>query len=268
MQIALSIAGSDPTGGAGLQADVQVFRAHGLHGAGVATALTIQDSAKVHRVLPVFPSLVLEQLRTLLSDLQPAAVKIGMLATDDVVRNVTWGLEALDRSVPIIIDPVLAASDGTPLLEARALPSLKSLFEGCRLVTPNLPEAEALTGLDVSSRAGCEAAARHLIEELGARGVLLKGGHREGAPDDLLATAPPDASAAIEFEWLPGERIDAGTVHGTGCALSAAIASNLALGHGLQKAVSAARRFVADAIARAEAPGAASRFLVFSSAAQ
>ena len=229
MQIALSIAGSDPTGGAGLQADVQVFRAHGLHGAAVATALTIQDSAKVHRVLPVFPSLVLEQLRTLLADLQPAAVKVGMLASDDVLRNVIWGLESLDRSVPLVIDPVLAASDGTPLLEARALSSLKTLFEGCRLVTPNLPEAEILTGHDVSSRAGCEAAARLLIEDLGARAVLLKGGHREGAPDDLLAVAS-GASGSVEFDWLPGERIDAGSVHGTGCALSAAIAANLALG--------------------------------------
>jgi len=268
MRIALSIAGSDPTGGAGLQADVQVFRAHGLHGAGVATALTIQDSAKVHRVLPVFPSLVLEQIRTLLADLQPAVVKIGMLASDDVVRNVIWGLEALESSVPVVIDPVLAASDGTNLLEPRALGALKSLFEGCCLVTPNLPEAEALTGEDVSNRAGSEVAARHLIEELGARGVLIKGGHRHGAPDDLLASVPTGAAGPIEFEWLPGERIDAGEVHGTGCALSSAIASRIALGDGLRDAVMLGRRFVAEAIAKAEVAGSGARFLVLPSVGQ
>ncbi len=210
------------------------------------------------------------QLRALLADFQPSAVKIGMLASDDVVRNVIWGLEALDRNVPIIIDPVLAASDGTRLLESRAVNSLKALLESCRLVTPNLPEAEALTGCDVSTRSGCEAAARHLIEECGAGAVLLKGGHRSGAPDDLLATAASGDSRPLEFEWLPGERIDAGAVHGTGCALSAAIASGMAQGHDLADAVARARRFVAEAIARAEAPGpgAASRFLVFPSVSQ
>ena len=122
MRIALTIAGSDPTGGAGCQADLQVFRAYGLHGAGVVSALTIQDSAKVHRSLPVFPTLVRDQIRVLLADLTPAAIKIGMLATDDVTLNVMFGLASLDPKIPVVIDPVLQASDGTLLLEIRVGP--------------------------------------------------------------------------------------------------------------------------------------------------
>ncbi len=256
MKIALTIAGSDPTGGAGLQADVQVFRSHGVHGAAVATALTLQDSAKVYKVLPVFPSLVLDQIRVLLADFQPAAVKIGMLSSDDIVRNVMLALERLDENAPVVLDPILAASDGTALLERRAWGSLQELIRKCRLVTPNLPEAESLTGRDVSTRRGCEDAARHFIDELGSGAVLLKGGHRSGAPDDLLALR---GSAGIELQWLSGERIDAGPVHGTGCALSAAITAGLALGQSLAEAVHAARRFVADALRAARVPGTASR---------
>jgi hydroxymethylpyrimidine/phosphomethylpyrimidine kinase len=123
MRIALSIAGSDPTGGAGLQTDLQVFRALGVHGAGVITAITVQDTSNVHEVLPVFPNVVLKQIRTLLADITPDAVKLGMLASDDVARMVELGLRDLGSSPadrpPIVIDPVLAASDGTPLLERR-----------------------------------------------------------------------------------------------------------------------------------------------------
>ena len=155
MRVALSIAGSDPTGGAGLQADLQVFRSLGVHGAGVITALTVQDTVKVHQVLPAFPSVVLDQLRVLLADLRPHALKIGMLATDDVAINVELGLGVLDADgdvpVPIVIDPVLAASDGTSLLERRAWGTLERLIGRAALVTPNLPDAEALTGCDVST---------------------------------------------------------------------------------------------------------------------
>ena len=159
MRVALSIAGSDPTGGAGMQADLQVFRALGVHGAGVITALTVQDSAKLHRVLPVFPNVVLEQLRVLLADIAPHAVKIGMLATDDVARQVELGLRDLKTPPPpIVLDPVLAASDGTPLLEPRARSTLEALIGRSTLVTPNLEEARTLTDCDVSTREGCEAA--------------------------------------------------------------------------------------------------------------
>lgn len=260
MRSALTIAGTDPTGGAGNTADLQVFRVHGLHGTAVTTALTIQDSAKVHQVLPVFPTLVLDQIRVLLADLVPSAIKIGMLASDDVVRNVILGLAGVPESVPIVIDPVLAASDGTPLLERRAIPSLQALMKGRRLVTPNLPEAETLSGEDVSTRQGCERAARIFTDELDVAAVLIKGGHHAGDPHDLLAWR---GGAGLEMRWLEGERIDAGPVHGTGCALSAAITAGLALGRDLEHAVDDARRFVAGAIRASEAPGRGARLLVY-----
>lgn len=252
------MAGSDPTGGAGLQLDLQVFQALGVHGAAVPTALTIQDTAKVHRVLPTFPSVVLDQLRVLLGDLPPHALKLGMLATDDVVRNVAWGLETLPSTVPIVIDPILFSSSGTPLLERRAWPMLQELFGRAALVTPNRPEAEALLGRDVGTRKAAEEAARTFIEEFGAEAALVKGGHAEGAPDDVLAHREGDE---IRIEWLPGERIDLGPVHGTGCALSAAVTAELAKGRGLREAVATAHAFVADAIRSSFPAGSGARLL-------
>jgi hydroxymethylpyrimidine/phosphomethylpyrimidine kinase len=264
MQVALSIAGSDPTGGAGLQADLQVFRTLGVHGAGVITALTIQDTAKVHRVLPAFPNVVLDQLRVLLADLRPHAVKIGMLATDDVARSVELGLAPLEASggppVPVVVDPVLAASDGTSLLERRAWNSLERLIGRATLVTPNLPEAEALTGCDVSSDEGVEAAGCALVSNLGAGAALVKGGHREGPPHDLLVLREGGSQT---LHWLEGERVEAGPVHGTGCALSSAIAAYLARGDPLRTAVERGRRFVAKALAGAAETGKLARFLAY-----
>ncbi len=258
MKAVLTIAGSDPTGGAGLQADLQVFSAYGLHGAGVVTALTIQDSRRVHQVMPVFPSVALEQLRTLLSDITPAAIKIGMLATDDVARSVQLALSGLDEAVPTVIDPVLAASDGTPLLERRAWPVLRELMRGASLVTPNLTEAELLTGLEIRRLADCERVAATFLGDFGCRAVLIKGGHRNGPPDDLLALAGEGSSEMI---WLAGERIDKAPVHGTGCALASAIAAGLALGRDLQDAVEEARDFVIRRIRGGSALGSGAEFL-------
>lgn len=258
MQSALSIAGSDPTGGAGLQADLQVFRACGVHGAGVVTALTVQDTAKVHRVMPVFPSAVLDQIRVLLADTAPAAAKLGMLATDDVARSVQLAIADFASERPLVVDPVLAASDGSLLLERRALPVLRELIGVCALVTPNLAEAEQLADTDVSTAAGCEAAARELVSGLGAAAALIKGGHRDGTPDDLLAVRD---RSGVALTWLPGERIAGGPVHGTGCALSAAIPAGLALGHGLAEAVDRARLLVANGIRGARRAGAGARLL-------
>ncbi|HVN38124.1 MAG TPA: bifunctional hydroxymethylpyrimidine kinase/phosphomethylpyrimidine kinase [Myxococcota bacterium] len=260
MRVALSIAGSDPTGGGGLQTDLQVFRALGVHGAGVVTALTVQDTEKVHEVLPVFPNVVLAQLRVLLRDVQPDAVKLGMLATDDVARSVELGLRELDvsRHVPIVIDPVLAASDGTPLLERRAFGTLQDLVSRCTLVTPNLPEAALLTGCDVSTEEGVEAAASALVTGLGANAALVKGGHREGPPDDLLALRQ---GGSASFSWLRGERIDAGPVRGTGCALASAIAAHLARGAALESAIAMSREFLRDALRKAKSRGRRARFL-------
>jgi hydroxymethylpyrimidine/phosphomethylpyrimidine kinase len=260
--IALTIAGSDPTGGAGLQLDLRVFQRFGVHGAAVPTALTVQDTAKVHQVLPVFPNVVLEQIRVLVRDFVPHAVKLGMLATDDVVISVERGLDELRRRagqpVPVVVDPVLAASDGTPLLERRAQGSLARVIADAALVTPNLLEASELTGLDTSTAAGAEAAAKALLSEFGAAAALVKGGHREGPPDDLLATRSPSGPC---LRWLAGRRREVGPVHGTGCALSAAIAAGLARGDALEAAIEAARAFVARAIGGAVAAGRGARLL-------
>lgn len=258
MRFAVSIAGSDPTGGAGLQADVQVFRSHSVRGGGVPTALTVQDGRRVKQVLPVFPSVVLAQLRGLFAAQRPDALKIGMLATDDVARAVALGLEALRPDPPpLVLDPVLVASDGTPLLERRAWPTLREMLRGATLVTPNLAEAEALTGHATATREGCERAALALLEDLGAEAALVKGGHRDGPPDDLLAWRD---RAGVVLRWLPGERVPGGGAHGTGCALSAAITARLARGEALLPAVEAARSFVASALRNAVERGGA-RFL-------
>jgi hydroxymethylpyrimidine/phosphomethylpyrimidine kinase len=280
VRVALSIAGSDPTGGAGLQLDLQVFRALGVHGCAVPTALTVQDTAKLHRVLPLFPNVLTEQLRVLLRDVPPHAVKLGMLATDDVLRAVALGLELLRgasgreaparsepkasgvaaAAVPLVIDPVLRASDGTLLLERRALPGLRELIGRAAVVTPNLAEAETLCERDVSTRAGMESAARQIVRELGAAAALVKGGHRERDADDCLALR---AGSGVELRWLAGARIPGGDVHGTGCALSAAIAARLARGDEPLAAALAARAFVREAIANAESIGGGRRVLGF-----
>jgi hydroxymethylpyrimidine/phosphomethylpyrimidine kinase len=250
---ALTIAGSDPTGGAGLQLDLQVFSLHGVHGMAVPTALTVQTTKGVRRTSPVFPSVVAEQITALLDDLRPGALKLGMLATDDIVLAVANALARCD--VPRVVDPVFRASDGTFLLEQRALGNLvERLIHGAALVTPNIPEAEALTGETNPERAA------PIFLELGAHAVLVKGGHAEGAADDYLATRE---GARI---WIRGERSDVGPVHGTGCALSAAITARLARGQALEPAVRGAKDYVARAIAASFAPGKGARILRLTSA--
>ena len=241
-----------------------------MHGAGVVTALTVQDTADVRSVLPTFPSVVLEQLRVLLRDIRPDAIKIGMLASDDVALNVELGLQGLDAPpepgspplarVPIVIDPVLRASDGTSLLERRAWARLQDLCGRAALVTPNLPEAEALSGCDVSSEEGVQAAATVFVSNFGAEAALVKGGHADGPPRDLLVLRE---GATVNFHWLEGERIHAGSVHGTGCALSSAVAAGLALGQPLREAVDRARSFVRSALERAQARGRRASFLAY-----
>lgn len=263
MQSVLSIAGSDPTGGAGLQADLQVFRAFAVHGAAVPTALTIQDGLRVQRVLPVFPSLLLDQLRTTLDAVRPAAIKIGMLATDDTVRNVLLALAPV-TDTRVVIDPILEASDGTPLLEKRAYPALRDLIHRRCLLTPNWPEAEILVDGSLPRRRDGEAAARQLLEDLELEGVLLKGGHLDGDADDLLVMrVGGSANSEVVSEWLPGERLPGPPVHGTGCALSAAIAAGLAKGQSIRESIDHARRYVRRAIENAHTLHNGARIMAF-----
>ena len=263
MQSVLSIAGSDPTGGAGLQADLQVFRAFGVHGAAVPTALTIQDGLRVQRVLPVFPSVLLEQLRMTIDAIRPSAIKIGMLASDDAVRNVLLALAPF-QEIPVVIDPILAASDGTPLLEKRAYPALRDLIHRRCLLTPNWPEAEILVDASLPRRRDGEAAARQLLDDLELEGILLKGGHLAGDADDLLVLRTGEGDREeIVSEWLPGERLPGAPVHGTGCALSAAIAAGLAKGEPLRESIVLARRYVRRGIENAHTLHNGARIMAF-----
>jgi hydroxymethylpyrimidine/phosphomethylpyrimidine kinase len=246
--VALTIAGSDPTGGAGLQLDLAVFAHHGVHGMAVATALTVQTTRGVQRTLPVFPNIVGDQLSALLADIRPRVLKLGMLASDDVLLRVAYALDAFPP-IPRVVDPVLRASDGAFLLERRAWGSLvERLIAGAALVTPNLPEAEALTGERDPERAAAA------LLGAGAQAVLVKGGHADGDADDLFATGAGNT-------WLRGARIPGGPVHGTGCALSAAIAARLARGETLLDAVRAAKSWLARAIEDAQPLGQGARIL-------
>lgn len=260
MKSVLTIAGSDPTGGAGIQADLRVFQCLGLHGAAVTSALTNQNGQRIRQVLPVFPTTLLETLRATLETVAPAAVKIGMLATDDIVRNVTLSL-APHADLPVVIDPVLASSDGTPLLETRARPALRDLIFGRTLLTPNWPEAEILCKRALDRKRDAEEAASELLEELRLEGILLKGGHRETDADDLLVLR---TEAGPRTEWLEGERLPGASPHGTGCALSSAIAAHLAKGASLRDACVESRAFVRRAIENAFTLENGTRMLVFS----
>ncbi len=212
-------------------------------------------------MLPAFPSVVLDQVRVLLRDLPPDAIKIGMLASDDVARNVGLALRELpDPPPPIVVDPVLAASDGTPLLERRGWAALEDLMGRAAIVTPNAAEAAALTGCDAGSDEGVEAAACALLSNLGAGAALVTGGDRPGPPRDLLALRE---GGSVNLRWLDGDRIGEGPVHGTGCALSSAVAAFLARGEALAEAVEHARAFVAAALRRRAQSGSVARLLAY-----
>src|SRR5690242_19218178 len=251
--VALTIAGSDPTGGAGLQADLLTFTALGVHGASVATALTAQDTRGVRATDAVAPGFVSAQLDAVLDDLDVRAVKTGMLHRGAVVHVVAARLSAR-KTLPLVVDPVIAASDGAPLLDAAGVESLRTrLLPLATLVTPNLAEAAALTGLTVDGPAAMADAARALVA-LGARAALVTGGHLEGDAVDVLH----DGHAVRE---LRAPRIPGPPVHGTGCAFAAASAARLACGAALPEAVVDAKAFVARAITAAVALGRGARIL-------
>jgi hydroxymethylpyrimidine/phosphomethylpyrimidine kinase len=244
--IALTIAGSDSSGGAGIQADLKTFSALGVYGASVITALTAQNTLGVEGVHVVPPDFVRAQMRAVASDLAVGAIKIGMLATSAVIGAVAEGLGDFPE-VPVVLDPVMVAASGDPLLEADAVEALRTvLIPHATLVTPNLAEAAILLGQSVA-RSEYEMAAQALkLHETGARAVLIKGGHSAGeaAIDILLEGDEP-----VSFE---APRVETKNTHGTGCTLSAAIAAELAKGADLAEAVVAAKTYVTEAIVAAD----------------
>lgn len=244
----LTIAGSDSGGGAGIQADLRTMAALGCHGLSAVTAVTAQNSLTVRAVMPVPAAMVRAQCEAVLDDIGAQAVKIGMLATDANVRAVSGVLRR--RGVPaVVLDPVLRASSGAGLLDPRAVSLLvRVLFPHAVIVTPNIPEAEAILGRALIGAAALERAARDLLG-YGARAVLLKGGHRRGPARDLFT----DGVAEIVLEE---PRLPARNTHGSGCVLSSALACFLARGLPLLEAVRRAKHFVTEAIRHAYPLGA------------
>lgn len=235
----LTIAGSDPSGGAGLQADLKTFQRFRTYGMAVITLLTVQNTQKVSRVKVLDPRLVDEQLCAVLEDIPPAAVKTGALGSAGVIRAVARRLRG--SSSPLVVDPVMISKHGASLLDDEAKRFLAyELLPQAFLVTPNLREAEVLSGLRYRGPASLEKMARKILE-FGPAAVLIKGGHRPGASDDYLL------DPAGEFVF-PAPRIRSRHTHGTGCTLSAAITAGMARGLELRMAVAQAKRFVTRAI--------------------
>ena len=244
----LAVAGSDSGGGAGIQADIKTAMALGGYASTAVTALTAQDTRGVHAIYPVPPGFVRQQIALALADPGADAVKTGMLGDAAMIEAVAEALAGC--GLPLVVDPVMVAKGGATLLARDALGALKrALLPLATLVTPNLPEAEALTGMAIATVADMRRAADSLLA-MGLPAVLLKGGHGEGGTvTDLLAT--PDGVTAYERPRLPGRH-----THGTGCTLATAVAVGLAAGLALPEAVSRARDYVQAAIAAAPGLGA------------
>jgi hydroxymethylpyrimidine/phosphomethylpyrimidine kinase len=237
--VALTIAGSDPSGGAGIQADLKTFHQFGAYGEAVITLLTVQNTVRVSRVHVLPPWLVLEQIAAAIEDIPPAAAKTGALGSAEMVEAVAGA--AADWKFPLVVDPVMISKHGLPLLPEDALRMLAAkLLPRAALVTPNLPEAEALTGMRIGTLEDMHRAAA-AIHAMGAAAVLIKGGHLEGDATDVLFDGR-------EWRDFPDPRIRTRNTHGTGCTYSAAITAGLARGAPLAEAVATAKRFIAEAI--------------------
>jgi len=247
MRIALTIAGSDSGGGAGIQADLKTFAAHRVHGTSAITAVTAQNSTEVRAWVALEPRMVVAQIEAVAEDMPVAAVKTGMLANAEIVTAVADTLARLGLPGPVV-DPVMVAKSGDRLLDRdceRAY--LSRLLPLATLVTPNLPEAEALLGRSVRSLDDMRLAARDLCA-LGARAVVVKGGHLEGEAVDVYFDGE-------RLEELRAPRVDTPHTHGTGCTFSAAIAARLALGDDLLTSVRGAKEYLTEAIRRGYAVG-------------
>jgi hydroxymethylpyrimidine/phosphomethylpyrimidine kinase len=249
MKRALTIAGSDSGAGAGIQADLKTFAAHGVYGTCAITAVTAQNTLGVACWQALEADLVIAQIEAIVSDIGADAVKIGMLATAAIAEAVAASIRALDLP-QVVVDPVMVAKGGDRLLSEEAVATIRSeLFPLAHVVTPNLPEAEALTGMRIQSVADMLEAARRILR-LGPRVVLVKGGHAGGTESTVVC-----ATAADWFE-IRGPRIDTPHTHGTGCTLSSAIAANLALGLPEREAIELAREYLEGAIRHAPGLGA------------
>ena len=237
----LTIAGSDSSGGAGIQADIKTMQANGVYAMSAITALTAQNTTGVSGIFEVTPEFLGQQLDAVFTDIYPDAVKIGMVASAELVKMIAFKLKEY-KAERIVVDPVMVSTSGSRLISEEAIQILKTeLFPLASVLTPNIPEAEVLFGASIHSAEDMERAAQAISEEYHCA-VLLKGGHQLNDANDLLY-------AEEKSRWLYGRRIDNPNTHGTGCTLSSAIASNLAKGYGLEEAVERAKEYVSGALA-------------------
>ena len=240
MKTALTIAGSDSSGGAGIQADIKTMTAHGVYAMSAITALTAQNTTGVTGIMEVTPSFLKEQLDDIFTDIFPDAVKIGMVSSGGLIEAIGDRL-AFYRAANVVVDPVMVSTSGSRLISSEAIEALKEvLLPMANLLTPNIPEAEVLSGRKIKNAQDMESAAEKIVEEYGCA-VLLKGGHRINDANDFLCTGEKKV-------WICGERVENPNTHGTGCTLSSAIASNLAKGAGMEEAVQKAKEYLTEAL--------------------
>ena len=241
MKTALTIAGSDSSGGAGIQADIKTMTANGVYATSAITALTAQNTTGVYGILESTPEFLANQLDCIFTDIFPDAVKTGMVSSTALIAVIADKLRQYGAR-NIVVDPVMVATSGARLISEEAVDALKeTLLPLATLLTPNIPEAEVLSGMTISDPAGMERAARAISEKYGCA-VLCKGGHQISDADDLLWLE----GAGV---WFRGRRIQNSNTHGTGCTLSSAIASNLAKGYGLDQSVRRAKDYISGALA-------------------
>lgn len=241
MRTALSIAGSDSCGGAGIQADIKTMTMNGVYAMCAVTALTAQNTTGVRGIQESTPAFLADQINAVFEDIFPDAIKIGMVASAELIKVISDRLRSF-QARNIVVDPVMVATSGSHLIKTGAVVMLMDeLFPLATVVTPNIPEGEILSGMSISSREDMAKAAKAIYETYGCA-VLLKGGHSVNDASDLLY-------ADGEYRWFEGNRIDNPNTHGTGCTLSSAIASNLAKGFDLVQSVQRAKDYISGALA-------------------
>ena len=241
MNTALTIAGSDSSGGAGIQADIKTMTVNGVYAMSAITALTAQNTTGVTGIMEVAPDFLALQLEAVFTDIYPDAVKTGMVSSGELIRTIAEKLKEFDAK-NIVVDPVMVATSGAKLISDDAIEVLESeLLPLAAVITPNIPEAEVLSGMTIRNEEDMIGAAKAVYERYGCS-VLCKGGHQINDANDLLYRSGG-------YVWFKGKRIDNPNTHGTGCTLSSAIASNLAKGQTLDEAVEQAKKYISGALA-------------------
>ncbi len=240
MKTALTVAGSDSSGGAGIQADIKTMTMNGVYAMSVITALTAQNTTGVSSISEVTPDFLADQMDMIFTDIRPDAVKIGMVSNSELIKTIVERL-TFYKAENIVVDPVMVATSGADLMKSEAVITMKEcLLPIATLVTPNIPEAEVLTEMKIKNEDDMVKAAVYINKTYGCA-VLLKGGHSVNDANDLLCQNG-------EVKWFYGKRIDNPNTHGTGCTLSSAIASNLAKGFDLESSVQRAKDYISGAL--------------------